>query len=273
MSGDPLKHLNAKFAIICLGNKVLVMQVDPGNGGSIKELWSFDEFKKLLVKQQIRIRNTKGDKRTVQLAEHWLHSKRGVQYERLVYAMPGSIEQEGPNDYNGWRGFTLVPAPGDWSKNRDHLLHVICNGNRAHYDWLVNWCAALVQRPGQHAWSAVVLRGGQGIGKGHFADKMLGKLFYAQQYLHMIGANQLTAEFNEHLSGKVLVFADEATWGGDPRHAAKLKGLVTEDNVPVHRKFLKDGRGAQRTPRRHRVERRLADSRPSGMTAVSSCWT
>ncbi len=239
MSRSPIEELNDRFAIISVGNKVVVMQIDPANGGSIVELWSFDEFKKLMIKQRVKVPTVNGGFRASDLATEWLRSKSGKQYRRLVYAMPGSVEQEGPNDYNGWRGFTATPVPGDWTKNRDHLLHVVCKGNRAYFEWLVNWCAALVQLPGRHAMSAIVLRGGQGTGKGHFADKMLGKLFFQQQYLHMIGANQLTAEFNEHLSGKVLVFADEATWGGDPRHAAKLKGLVTEDNVPIHRKFLK----------------------------------
>lgn len=235
----PIDELNERFAIVSVGNKVVVMQIDPGKGGSIHELWSFEEFKKLLIKRRIQVKAKDGSVRTSELAVEWLRSKEGNQYGRLVYAMPGSAQQAGPNDYNGWRGFTIEPQSGDWSTNRDHLFRVICNGNQAHFEWLLNWCAALVQQPGRHAMSSIVLRGGQGIGKGHFADKMIGRLFHAQQYLHMIGANQLTAEFNEHLSGKVLVFADEATWGGDPRHAAKLKGLVTEDNVPIHRKFLK----------------------------------
>lgn len=239
MIRSPLDELNDEFAIVSVGNKVVVMQFDPSKGGSITEFWPFDEFRKLHVKKQIKVPTKDGGERIQPLADVWLRSQHGKQYRRLVYAMPGSIAQVGANDYNGWRGFTVEPAAGDWSRNRAHLLQVICSGNEPHFEWLVNWCAALVQRPGQHAWSSVVLRGGQGIGKGHFADKMLGRLFYPQQYLHMIGANQLTAEFNEHLSGKVLVFADEATWGGDPRHAAKLKGLVTEDNVPIHRKFLK----------------------------------
>src|SRR5262245_30249207 len=235
----PIDELNERFAIVSVGNKVVVMQIDPDKGGSIHELWSFEEFKKLLIKRRIQVKAKDGSVRTAELAAEWLRSKEGNQYGRLVYAMPGSAQQAGPNDYNGWRGFTIEPQSVDWSKNRDHLFRVICNGNQAHFEWLLNWCAALVQQPGRHAMSSIVLRGGQGIGKGHFADKMIGRLFHAQQYLHMIGANQLTAEFNEHLSGKVLVFADEATWGGDPRHAAKLKGLVTEDNVPIHRKFLK----------------------------------
>ena len=48
----------------------------------------------------------------------------------------------------------------------------------------------------------------------------------------------LTGRFNEHLSGKVLVFADESTWGGDPAAADKLKGMVTESTMPIERKFL-----------------------------------
>ena len=96
------------------------------------------------------------------------------------------------------------------------------SGDSEYFAWLINWCAALVQKPGRHAMTAIVLRGGQGVGKGHFANLMLGALFHPQQYLHIMGASQLTAEFNEHLSGKVLIFADESTWGGDPKAGAKL---------------------------------------------------
>ena len=86
--------------------------------------------------------------------------------------------------------------------------------------------------------SAVVLRVGECIGKSHFAHLMLGALFHKQQYLHIIGGDSLTGRFNEHLSGKVLIFADESTWGGDPKAADRLKGMVTESMIPIERKFL-----------------------------------
>ena len=260
MSRNPIDELNDQFAIISVGNKVVVMQTDATTGGSIKELWSYEEFKKLLVKRSVKVANTKGEERISPLAEAWLRHKDGKQYHKLVYAMPGSIERAGPNDYNGWRGFTVAPAAGNWSKNRDHLLNVICASHPTHFDWIYNWCAALVQQPGRHAMSSIVLRGGQGIGKGHFADKMLGRLFYQQQYLHMIGANQLTAEFNEHLSGKVFVFADEATWGGDPRHAANERARDGRQ-CPDPPQISQDGRRAERAAHRYRLEWRLADSR------------
>lgn len=238
------EDLNKRFAIVSVGNKTLVMELKPD--GSIRELWAFEDFRKTLVKETFPVRANirtaagivQGTKR-VPLADMWLKSKQGRRYNRLVYAMPGSRMQAAPDDYNGWQGFSIEPKKGDWSLNQRHILDIICAGHDEHYMWVMNWLAALVQKPGRHAWTAIVLRGGQGTGKGHFAQTMVGSLFGPQQYLHILGAGQLTAEFNEHLSGKAYIFADESTWGGDPRAASKLKGLVTEDTIPIHRKFLK----------------------------------
>ncbi len=228
--------MNKEFAIIAVGNKAVVMQNNPD--GSIEELWSYEEFKKVLIKEFIRVKSEDRVK-IVPLADFWLKSNKGRNYRRLVYDMPGSTTKAGPRDYNGWLGFSVKPKQGDWSLNAEHIKNIICGGNEEYYQWVLNWLAAMVQLPGRHAWTSIVLRGGQGIGKGHFANNMVGALFGSQQYLHILGANQLTAEFNEHLSGKVFVFADESTWGGDPKAASKLKGLVTENTVPIHRKFLK----------------------------------
>lgn len=230
-----IERLNERFAIVSVGNKVVVMET--AATGDIRQLWPFEEFKRLLVKEQIKVITAEGV-RTIKLAEEWLGDPDGRRYERLVYAMPGSADECGPDDYNGYLGFTVRPEPGDWSKNRDHLLAIICHGNEEHFKWLLNWMAALVQFPGRHAFTAIVLRGGQGTGKGHFAHLMLGALFHKQQYLHILGAGMLTGRFNEHLSGKVYVFADESTWGGDAQAAEKLKGMVTESTIPIERKFL-----------------------------------
>ena len=228
---EAIEELNERYAIVSVGNKVVVMENLPDGG--IRTLWSFEEFKRRLTKHFVKV-----DGKHRSLSEVWLNDRRGRQYDRLMYAMPGSGEQCGPEDYNGWLGYTVNPAPGDWSKNREHLRKIICGNDSQNYAWVFNWMAALVQRPGCHAFAAIVLRGGQGTGKGHFAHLMLGAMFHPQQYLHIIGAGMLTGRFNEHLSGKVLVFADESTWGGDPAAADKLKGMVTESTIPIERKFL-----------------------------------
>ena len=163
--------------------------------GSIKQLWRFEEFRRLLIKDRITIEATtptgRPTRKTVGAADLWLSHKDGRRYDRLVFAMPGSHEECGPDDYNGWLGFTVQPAPGDWSQNRGHVHRIVCGGSQDNFDWVFNWMAALVQWPGRHAFAALVLRGGQGTGKGHFAHLMLGALFHRQQYLHIIGSGML----------------------------------------------------------------------------------
>jgi hypothetical protein len=232
-----LEEANEIFGIIAVGNKMVVMERNPD--GSIHEFWSFDEFRRKLVKESVRVKTKSGALKVMPFAQYWLTHPQGRSYRRLVYAVPGSSVVAGPDDFNGWMGFTVEPKAGSWARNKAHILNVLCNGNEEQYTWIINWMAALFQAPGIHARTAIVLQGGQGTGKGHFAHNLIGGCFGPQQYIHILGSNQLTAEFNEHLSGKCLVFADESTWGGDPRAASKLKGLITEDTVPIHRKYLK----------------------------------
>jgi hypothetical protein len=169
-------------------------------------------------------------------ADYWLRN--GRYHRRLVLAPPGSPQLPlRDDDHNLWQGFAVEPKPGDWTLNRQHIRDIICGGDRRLEKWLHNWIAALVQRPGQHAWTAPLLRGGQGVGKGHLVSTILGKLFRAPQFAHLTRPEHLTGDFNEHLSSKVLVFADEAFWG-DKGAANDLKGLITEDSIWINEKHL-----------------------------------
>jgi hypothetical protein len=66
---------------------------------------------------------------------------------------------------------------------------------------------------------------------------MLGGLFDRQHYVTISDRRRVFGEFNALLSGKVLVFLDEATWGGDKRDAGVIKSYITADRVQIHRKF------------------------------------
>ncbi len=234
-SKEKFDYYNSRFALIAVGNSAVVMELE--EDGAIRELWPVAEFHKICVKDRVKV---SGDEKPIPFSQIWMKSRRGRQYARLVYDMPGGHVRATEKDFNGYRGFTVQPAPGDWSLNRAHLLDVICQGDQERFHWVMNWLAALFQLPGRHAGSAIVLQSDkEGTGKGHFADEMVGKCFHRQQYLHLIGPGQIVAEFNEHFSGKVFVFADESVWGGDKAAAEKLKGLITEDTILIHRKYLK----------------------------------
>src|SRR5262249_377890 len=92
------------------------------------------------------------------------------------------------------------------------------------------------QRPGQHAWVAPLLVSGQGTGKGLFVQT-IAMLLKRRHFIHLGSANELTGDFSEHLSHKILVYADEAFWGNKTA-AESLKPNITEDTVMIPPKFF-----------------------------------
>ena len=97
--------------------------------------------------------------------------------------------------------------------------------------------AHTVQDPGgERPGVAIVMRGGQGVGKGVFAT-YFGKIF-GGHFIHIQNQRHLTGNFNVHLKDKLLVYADEAFWGGDKSMAGVLKGLITEKQIFIEPKGL-----------------------------------
>ncbi|MGN6479483.1 bifunctional DNA primase/polymerase [Luteibacter sp.] len=136
---------------------------------------------------------------------------------------------------NLWGGFAVKEQEGDWSLFRGHIRDVICNGDAAVDDYVMNWLAHMVQRPQRPPGVAIVLRGGEGVGKGAFA-KLLGEMFGEAHYVPLGKSDQLTGKFNSHLARKVLAFADES-YACDHRAASALKNMLTEDT------FLMEAKG------------------------------
>jgi hypothetical protein len=226
---DAVDRMNDRFFMVAYGTTVVV--AEPTKTEVL--LWDFEQFDRLFVKHRVQV-----GKKEVPVSKWWREHKRGAQFDRLVYAPPGAQVQAGPRDYNGWRGFSVEPKAGDWSLNREHVRRVLCGGDAETFEWLLDWAAMLFQQPGRHAETAIVLLGGQGVGKGHFADKMLGRTFDSRHYAHVVDRRRVFGQFNDVLSGRCLLFVDEATWGGDKRDAGIIKGLVTEGTVQIERKHI-----------------------------------
>jgi hypothetical protein len=140
-----------------------------------------------------------------------------------------------PGAYNLWRGFAFEPTEGnDHQPFLDHLLENVCDGDADHFDYLIKWMANAVQKPAEPGQVAVVLRGDQGTGKGVTAN-VFGKLF-GRHMMQVSNAHHLTGNFNAHLRDCVFLFADEAFYAGDKRHASVLKMIVTEPMMPYEAK-------------------------------------
>jgi hypothetical protein len=233
---DPwLRKLNEKHAVIAnTGGKCRIIQevLDPSLKRSRLTRMSFEDFRNSLMHRNIDIgKDEKGLPKMMEVGKWWLKHPQRRQFDTILFAP----EQEvGEDCYNLWKGFAVNAIPGDCTLFLDHTKRNVCGSNEEVYNFLLGWMARLVQKPASVGEVAVVLRGGKGVGKSFFA-KQLGSLF-GRHFLHISNPSHLVGNFNAHLRDVILLFADEAFYAGDRKHASILKTLITEETIQIEAK-------------------------------------
>ena len=185
--------------------------------------------------------NTANGVRIMSIADIWLGDRTRREYPGGVVFDPENPGRLGC--YNTWRGFGLTPKAGNAGPMIDHV-YMLCHGVAEHAEWMLNWLAFIVQRPSTRPETAVVLRGGQGTGKGTLCRIMM--LMWGPHGLHITQPKHLTGNFNAHLSATRLLFVDEGFWAGDKAGEGVLKGLVTEPTIAIERKGVDVSTAANR---------------------------
>ncbi len=235
---EELLEMNDKYAVITnVGGKCRVLtESEELIGKQIRSkisYMSFEDIRNAYRNRLVKVGQQQNGTDILEKMGHWWldHPKRR-QYETVVF----SPEREIDGAYNLWKGFAFeaVPDIAACQPYLDHVLDVICSGKQEHYDYLIRWMATAVQHPGQPGHVAVVLRGGQGVGKGSFVNHF-GALF-GRHYLAVQNSEHLFGRFNAHLIDCALLFADEAFWAGNKKHEGQLKALVTEEMMISERK-------------------------------------
>lgn len=229
---DPnLAKMNDRYAVVTMGGKqrVIYEMKDETLDRYKLVMMTFDDFQKKYMNRLVECgEDAKGNPRFIPLGKWWLCHRKRRQFEEVVFSPGHDI----PDAYNMWRGFSCEGKPGNHHELfLDHIRKNVCGGDEALYDYVVGWMASAVQWPGRQGETAIVLRGEQGVGKG-FSARTFGKLF-GRHFLHISNAEHLTGNFNVHLRDCVVLFADEAFYAGDKRHASTLKRIVTERSIMV----------------------------------------
>jgi hypothetical protein len=224
-----LAELNEKHAIIeNMGGSTVVMRVDGRDICFQKP----SDFRMTYSNQEVQVGvNKDGTPKMTKLGDWWLAQKDRRQYGKVTFDPTDTTKDA----YNLWRGFRYAQdTPGEFDLFMDHLRDNLCDGNNEYFEWLVGWMAFAVQHPEKPAGTAVVMKGTEGTGKGFFA-RHFGKLF-GTHYRHVTDTKHLTGSFNAHLRDCVVLFADEAFFGGDRAQDGKLKTLITEPLIQIERK-------------------------------------
>lgn len=212
-------ELNTRHAVVGVGGRTLIMTEsrDPVLGRHMIEL-GFERDLRLHYGNRRIVVNEK----SMNIADVWVSHEARRQYDRIVF----SPERDIPGCYNLWRGFAVKPKKGSCQLFLQHVRDNIASGDPEVYKYIIAFMADAVQHPARLPGVTLVMRGGEGVGKGVFATEF-GALF-GQHFVHVSNSHHLVGKFNAHLKDALLVFADEAFYAGDKASQGVLNAMITE---------------------------------------------
>lgn len=231
MNPEILK-LNKRHAVVKIQGKIRIVdeRFDQHSDRWKTTFMTRSDF--IAAYENIKFRRPPGRLRDpISLGEAWLECEARRQYEDVIFD-PSYV---GDTNLNLWRGFPITPEQGDWSKIREFIHDVICDGNSELFEHTIAFIAHMLQKPGELPEIAVVLQGDQGCGKTFFM-KMLGRLV-PDHFIVLGQTSQLTGRFGGHLFDKLLVCADEGSFKS-PAAANRLKALITTPQISMERKGI-----------------------------------
>ena len=199
------------------------------------ELYGVSDLEKEYANQAITIisQNKKGEdvEEKVNPVKLWLTHPERRTARGLVFLPEG----QRVGYYNLWRGFSCEPdAEMDVSPFTDWAHDIIACGDDDTFNWIMGWCAQIIQQPMTKIGIALVLRGLKGTGKSKLGE-LLGGLF-PKHHKIISRQDQLVGHFNAHLEDCLLLQAEEAFWAGSKSAEGALKDLVTNPRIFIERK-------------------------------------
>ena len=231
LSDDDRKviELNKKHAVVPVAGRVLIAnrEYDRVMKRMLLTFSSKSDFETRYCNRKVYDR---GDE--LGLGTFWLNHEKRAEYDGIGF-LPGDSQSD--DFLNLWSGWGVEPKAGSCEKYLDFVVDVICSGNSALFDYIIRWCAHLVQRPQELPETALVFRGKEGTGKNTFVDPLM-DIVGREHSLILTSMNQVTGRFSGHLANALLVFCNEGVWGGDKSAQGALKSMITDEVQPIESK-------------------------------------
>lgn len=144
---------------------------------------------------------------------------------------------------NQWRGFELSPSPQAVSDHEvgkfiRYVHDILAPENHKLGEWILDWCADILQDPSNKPGTSLVLVGAHGAGKTFLGEHVMSKIIGPSHSVQVNSIESLTKQFNALAENKVFVQCDEAMHSHQKEVAAKLKSLITDETMTIEQKFV-----------------------------------
>jgi hypothetical protein len=227
-TGQRIAELNQRHAVVPVGGSVYIINhdYDPMLDRPLISYSKPQDF-------ALRYRNQKvwRNGEYVGLGDVWMDHPDRQDYNGIVFS-PGL---DVPGYLNLWQGWGCVPKDGDCHLWLQFAKEVICNNDNELYLYTMRYLAHLVQYPRQLPETALVLRGGEGVGKNTFFNA-IAAIVGRSNYIMLSSLNQIAGRFAGHLCDVLFVVCNEGVWGGNKEGQGILKSMITDDFQPMEKK-------------------------------------
>lgn len=118
----------------------------------------------------------------------------------------------------------------------EHIM-CLCQDNDTLFQWVMSWLAYPLQHPGAKMRTALILHGRtEGTGKSKLGEVM--RRIYGR-YCTSVGQAELQRDFNDWISAKLFIIAEEVVSRQDRAHLqGALQALVTQPTVQINTKNM-----------------------------------
>lgn len=223
-----IERLNEKYGIHDLGGKMYIVYEEFG------QVYFSDaaNFRLKIADQKCEV-----DGKLKPLADVWLEHP-----DRRIISQVGMWElQRAPEGaLNYYKGLAVEPVPCEESDIKmflDFCRDDICRGNARHYEYLMDMLAAKLQKPLRLMKIALIMRGGEGTGKGALT-RVMENIIGPMHSVRVSSANSWLGTYGTMLKSAIWLSANEAYWSGNHSQSERLKALITEEEIDIEEKYI-----------------------------------
>lgn len=228
-SSVEIEKVNEKYGLHDMNGEMVIVYKEHGQTHFANPA----NFKLKLADQKIE-----ADGKLKPLADVWLeHPDRRIITEVGMW----EVGKEPEGAFNMYEGFAVQPVEcgaGDIDLFLDFCLHDICRGNEKHFTFLMDLLAKKIQNPMALMRIALVMRGGEGVGKGALT-RVMENIIGPKHSANVSNARSWLGDYSGTvLKSAIWLSANEAYWSGNPQQSERLKALVTEEVIDMEEKFI-----------------------------------
>jgi hypothetical protein len=164
----------------------------------------------------------------------WRADKTRREYEGFVF-LPNLIAPH--NKFNLFMGYAVEPKRNDELVERWlECVGLACGKQEKSIEYMLNWCAHLIQVPNDKIGVAVVCKGAKGSGKDSPFNALGSVLGRKMFYNTGTPDKSVFSKFNSMMKTNLLVKFEEATYGNGKEYEDMLKYFITSPDLDIQEK-------------------------------------